>query len=542
MATLTHQVSCPMSLRAPITLLLFLLSLTFLAAQADRGGKDYALFFAVNDYEDEGFNDLTKPIENAKDLAAELSTRYGFQTEVVENPDYLTINNKIQAYHDKFSQGTFDRDGQLLIFFAGHGLEFGDDGYFASANGHSRNPSHYNLGYGYARPLIDQIPCQHIMVVVDACYSKTFDPLHRTRSNRDFGRAADIELDQVLVHHDQYTSRIFITSDSENQESPDQSSLVYAWLDALRNHRPDQGYLTAATLFGTHLRAAVPTPGAGTFGSHDAASRFLFFPTGWTAPVSSVAEVPAPTPPGMTEEEAADEDLYNFAMEQNSIIAYEFYIKDFPRGRHIEKAKRRLAILKAEAASAAAEGKPSEGEKAKTDLQLMKARLNPATLNRINVSKATTAPPTFSAVVDYRQFTTVAFIGPPASKYNKPAVEAAQKRVSDDPKSTSAKQQLAGAYLLALRDYKKELDRTSLTQAKDSKAYVTAKKELTTIADYALSLYKQVEMVTPNNSTLLSSIASTYRYLGDQKMYSLFRKRQAQLKAGGKLTSYFKAN
>ena len=52
-----------------------------------RPNRDYALFFAVNDYQPgSGFDDLSKPIENAEAVAKELRERYAFQTEVVKNP------------------------------------------------------------------------------------------------------------------------------------------------------------------------------------------------------------------------------------------------------------------------------------------------------------------------------------------------------------------------------------------------------------------------------------------------------------------------
>src|SRR5262245_47688017 len=59
----------------------------FQSTPALRSHRDYALFFAVNDYaQDSGFGDLTKPIANAEAIATELRERYGFETEIVKNP------------------------------------------------------------------------------------------------------------------------------------------------------------------------------------------------------------------------------------------------------------------------------------------------------------------------------------------------------------------------------------------------------------------------------------------------------------------------
>lgn len=46
--------------------------------------------------------------------------------------------------------------------------------------------------------------------------------------------------------------------------------------------------------------------------------------------------------------EKRDDNKYNFAIESNTISAYEDYIKDFPEGSHIEEAKKRISNLREE--------------------------------------------------------------------------------------------------------------------------------------------------------------------------------------------------
>ena len=107
-----------------------------------RPNKDYALFFAVNDYQPgSGFDDLSKPIENAEAIAKELHDRYGFETEVVKNPTLDQISAKLQEYQSFYAknpQGEYPSTGQLLIYFTGHGIAEDNNGYFVPANGDAK--------------------------------------------------------------------------------------------------------------------------------------------------------------------------------------------------------------------------------------------------------------------------------------------------------------------------------------------------------------------------------------------------------------------
>jgi Caspase domain len=123
-----------------------------------RPNKDYALFFAINDYDH--WEDLANPISDAEAVAKDLKDLYGFETEIVRNPDKKTIQDKIEAYRKK----TYAKDAQLLIFFSGHG-EFNEDsrqGYFVPKNG-DKNDAHGDsyLEYEGLKRKITTLPCNH---------------------------------------------------------------------------------------------------------------------------------------------------------------------------------------------------------------------------------------------------------------------------------------------------------------------------------------------------------------------------------------------
>ena len=63
---------------------IFPFSIFILMCVGVLSGQNYALFFAVNEYEH--FGDLENPIQNAVDIAGELESKYGFEVEVVKKP------------------------------------------------------------------------------------------------------------------------------------------------------------------------------------------------------------------------------------------------------------------------------------------------------------------------------------------------------------------------------------------------------------------------------------------------------------------------
>lgn len=278
----------------------------------DRSGKDYALFFAVNDYQ--SMTDLKNPIQNARDIALELRENYNFKTEVVENPTLTMIEDKLAEYKARFASGTYDQKGQLLIFFTGHGTMQGHNGYFMPSDVKPTLAHRTALDYDYLRYEIDNFACQHIMVTVDACHSGTFDP-DFGKNDRNFGRKGGGK-DQVLLHHDAYRARLFITSDAQGVETPDNSNLARKFLLALRSHRSQTGYLTHDELMGTYLKQASPIPGGGEFGSDEAASRFLFFRKTVAVPVNARADIAA----------------WNQAKAANTCAAYRGYLQQYANG------------------------------------------------------------------------------------------------------------------------------------------------------------------------------------------------------------------
>lgn len=243
-----------------------------------RKGKDYALFFAVNEYDK--LHDLQKPIENASAIAKELEENYGFHTEIVINPTYDNIEEKLNEYKDKFAKnhnGEYDSNGQLLIFFSGHGVEENDNGFFLLKDTELGRYHRTAIQYDYWRKYINTIDCKHILVAIDACYSVYFDPSWGSKSGPELGiRPGELSQGEKLwANHNQFTARLFFTSDAKAGETPDRSTFAKKILEGLQSGGGSDGILTSSELFAVIANAS-PTPHRGEFGDDDAGSSFLF--------------------------------------------------------------------------------------------------------------------------------------------------------------------------------------------------------------------------------------------------------------------------
>jgi len=258
-------------------ILILLLFLFQAQGQSARAGKDFAIFFPVAEYEDSRLISLPNTVTNANAIARTLENKYGFQCEVRPNLKRSQIEAKLREYKRKFDNGELPANGQLLVFFLGHGeVEFGN-GFFLPADANSKNLSSTALPHTYWRNFISSINCRHILVAIDACYSVSFRPGWPSMSGGRFGRSGELgDAEKVLADHERYQARIFFTSDAKEDKVPGESNFARKFLDGL-NDPPTGAYLTSSQLFSNHLDYAQPAPLAGTFEGDQSESSFLFF-------------------------------------------------------------------------------------------------------------------------------------------------------------------------------------------------------------------------------------------------------------------------
>jgi len=276
-----------------------------------RPGKDFALFFAVSDYDQ--WPDLQNPIKDAEAIATDLEKYYGFyKPEIVRNPTYDEIVETLNRYANR----AYSEDGQLFIFFTGHGLLNNvKEGFFVPKDGRTKDASQQSyLPHNRLAYLINNIPCKHILLGIDACYSGSF-----MRTIRPKGRPGDRPGESETTKNEafiqdmlQYKSRLVITSGGEVPTN-DNSQFTRQILTALRSRGGESGIIDFYGLV-SYLQSARPTPRFGEFGDSEPGGQFLLV---YTGPLNT------------------DEADWQKALRTGQ---FRQYIKDHPDGIHIDEA------------------------------------------------------------------------------------------------------------------------------------------------------------------------------------------------------------
>ncbi|MCB0578068.1 MAG: formylglycine-generating enzyme family protein [Phaeodactylibacter sp.] len=210
----------------------------------------------------------------------------------------------------------------MFIYFSGHGIKEGANGYFMASDSDPARPQRSAMEYDYYRNQVNQVNCRHILVAIDACHSATFDPSYGFRNDgRRFQRKGEEQFDRILANHESYKARCFWTSDGQGEQTPDRSNFAYHLLEGLRSRKYAAGYLRSSELFSVYLEQASPKPGGGRFGDDEPNSCFLFFP-----------ETSVRADPQRYEARQRDIDAYTALQANPTISGCQQYLEDFPRG------------------------------------------------------------------------------------------------------------------------------------------------------------------------------------------------------------------
>ena len=231
--------------------------------------RDFALFFVNTEFEH--WEDFSKSSEQqVLEIAYALDKQYGFEVEIVQNVNRLQTIAKLEEYvHREFEEGD-----QLLIYISSHGyFKEGRKGALIPTDGKREDFSGDSwILHPSLEDWVNAIPCRHILLALDACYSGTFgaqfrgDPTNPPwREERDCKGKREEAL--------RYQSRLYLTSGGA-ERTPVESEFAGMWLEALRARNED-GILGYHGLFDV-LKDANPKPRAGNFMGHEAAGDFLF--------------------------------------------------------------------------------------------------------------------------------------------------------------------------------------------------------------------------------------------------------------------------
>jgi hypothetical protein len=128
-----------------------------------------------------------------------------------------------------------DRDGQLLVYLAGHGkLDERDssEGYFIPFDGTDKASS-----WVFLRELTTILTAatgpKHVLVALDCCHSGAAIPTYRGSSRPRKGREDEMALDEISRQHLRRRARVLLTSALAHEKAADRSPFAAGFLSAL---------------------------------------------------------------------------------------------------------------------------------------------------------------------------------------------------------------------------------------------------------------------------------------------------------------------
>lgn len=240
----------------------------FFSISISLTGKDYAVFFVVTDFDH--WDDFPKSTEQqVRKIEKELIENYGFQTEFISNPTKIQILKKLAEY----TYLDFNENDQLLIYFSMHGeYKNGQTGVLIPKNG-KKNDIIYEtwIQHHTLANVINAIPCEHILLSLDACYSGTFSGVRGKPTKPAFNREEDCKTKIRIALKNK--SRYYLTSGGK-ERTPINSPFADKWYEALR-YGHDDGFLSFSMLYAI-VEQVKPKPKFGEFKDHHEEGDFLF--------------------------------------------------------------------------------------------------------------------------------------------------------------------------------------------------------------------------------------------------------------------------
>ncbi len=239
----------------------------------DINRKDYALLIGTDKYDH--WSDLVNPIYDVETVSEILSDSYGFEAETLLNPEQEDVLIKIKEY----SQKKYRPQDQLLIFIAGHGQfdEAFGEGYIVTRGSLDNDEAKTTyIPHSVLRNIIDNIPCEHILLVMDVCFSGTFDPVIAKSRAAVYDDLDDAEL---LVRKLSKKTRRYLTSGGKEYVSDGipgkHSPFAQKFIEVLKSRGGEDRIITLHEIYPIMQRLQT-LPRTGEFGSNEKDSDFVF--------------------------------------------------------------------------------------------------------------------------------------------------------------------------------------------------------------------------------------------------------------------------
>ncbi|MFK8058050.1 MAG: SUMF1/EgtB/PvdO family nonheme iron enzyme [Saprospiraceae bacterium] len=258
-------------------------------------GNNYALLVSVSDYESQiGYGDLPTVEEGVNSLQKELKEMYGFEVETLKNPSREELNGVLATYREK----AFGKDDQLYILFSGHGkyVDFEYKGYFVPSKGPA-------IDLTTIRNIVNYIPCEHILLTIDACFSGTIFQKINYQGQANIRRPGDTDIarkQNQIKRLLRNKSRLVLTSGGKERTRAESggSPFVRSIVSALREAYTTGNGLVTYNDLEARLEDLNPVPRYGTLQSHEGGSFVFYVENMIDQPTSSKKKTPDDlTPP-----------------------------------------------------------------------------------------------------------------------------------------------------------------------------------------------------------------------------------------------------
>ncbi len=130
-------------------------------------GKYYALVIGNNEYKN--LPDLKTAVNDARETAAILESKYGFSTTLLINADRYQTLSALHRLRDELT-----KEDNLLVYYAGHGDldSVNDRGYWLPTDADADNSANWISNVAIT-DMLNTLPAKHVMVIADSCYSGT---------------------------------------------------------------------------------------------------------------------------------------------------------------------------------------------------------------------------------------------------------------------------------------------------------------------------------------------------------------------------------
>jgi hypothetical protein len=253
------------------------------SSPAAVAGKNYALLFATDDYR--YWPHLNNPLDDARTIAAELHDNYGYSDtppQVVSNP---TTDDIVNTLHD-YASRSYSRNDQLFIYFAGHGFydEREKEGFLVGRDSklQSEDTGHSTyLDFSRLARMLDNIPVDHIFVVLDVCYGGAFDARVTKWAGQRGDDYADVSNEKLVQRKLAIKGRLYLTS-GQITTVPDgkaghHSPFARRFIESLRTYGGKKQLLTASQIR-LDVEKVEPEPRFGDFGDSEPGADFVFIP------------------------------------------------------------------------------------------------------------------------------------------------------------------------------------------------------------------------------------------------------------------------